>query len=86
MHINLTSFPCLNLALKFLCLDTLTLTGGGTRSGKVRVCEAGPPDPLHPPVHEFVKNIPPPVRSAVQHVPNSRPPPVQGRDHPPRTK
>ena len=30
--------------------------GGGTRSGKVRVCGAGPPDPLPPPVHEFVKN------------------------------
>ena len=60
--------------------------GGGTKSGKVRVCEAGPPDPLPPPVHEFLKNIPPPVRSAVQHISNYRPPPVQGREHPPPRK
>ena len=41
-----------------------------TRSGKVRVCEARPPDPLPPPVHGFMKNIPPPVRNAVRHVSN----------------
>ncbi len=25
---------------------------GGTRSGKVRVCVAGPPDPLPPSIHD----------------------------------
>ncbi len=44
--------------------------GGVTRSGKVRVCEARPLDPLPPPVHGFMKNIPPPVRNAVRHVSN----------------
>ncbi len=59
----------------------LLQTPGGTRSGKVRVCEAGPPDPLPPSVrntpsvHEIVKKIP---RSAsntlsIRHM--SAPPP-----------
>ncbi len=51
---------------------------GVTRSGNVRVCEAGPPDPLPPPVHVFMKNIPPPVRNMVRYVSNYWPPPVQG--------
>ena len=39
----------------------VTSQGGGNRSGKVWVCDAGPPDPLPPPVHKFMKNIPPSI-------------------------
>ncbi len=42
--------------------------GGGTKSGKVRVCEAGPPDPLPPSVRNSLKKTPPSIRSAAQHV------------------
>ncbi len=31
-----------------------------TRSGKVRMCEAGPPDPLHPSIRNSLRKTPPP--------------------------
>ncbi len=37
--------------------------GGGVWGGSL-----GPPDLLPPPVHEFMKNIPPPIRNAVRRV------------------
>ncbi len=42
--------------------------GGATRYGKVRVCEAGPLDPLPPSVRNSLKKTPPSIRSAVRHV------------------
>ena len=46
---------------------------GGTRSGKVRVCEAGPLDPRLPPsIRKSLKKTPPSIRSAMRHVWNNR--------------
>ncbi len=44
--------------------------GGVTKSGNVRVCEARLLDPLPPPVHRFMKNLPPAVRNTVRRVSN----------------
>ncbi len=56
--------------LMHICMTRSRGGGGVTRSGKLRVCEARPPDPLPPSVHGFMKNIPPAVCNAVRCVSN----------------
>ncbi len=58
MTVKSQSFHGISIDHILKMMGTCPGGGGGTRSGKVRVCEAGPPDPLPPSIRTSLKKTP----------------------------